>query len=245
MSRYLIPTLCATLALLVGCGGGGKDDRGLRYMPDMYDSPAKKSQEAWRKPAEVDDEGKEVGRPVDVPMMLTPVEGSVPRDFSPYDIPDTPEGLELAKELVNPISPTTEVLRRGHERFDIFCAVCHGKDGQVANSFVAGEGRVQGIVSITTPTVNEMPDGQIYHIVTHGRGRMPNYQAQLLPEDRWAVIHYLRALHRATSAKGEELQVLERSERSGAAERFAPAVAPVPEYEQEDWPANIQREESK
>jgi len=244
MPRYLIPTLCIVVALLAGCGEG-KDERGLRYMPEMYDSPAKKSQEAWRKPAVTDDQGNVVERPVDVPMMLTPVEGSVPRDFSPYDIPDTPEGLELAKGLVNPIQPTEAVLRRGHERFDIFCAVCHGKDGQAANSYVAGEGRVQGIVSITTPTVDAMPDGQIYHIVTHGRGRMPNYSAQLLPQDRWAVIHYLRALHRATSAKGDELKALEQAEIEGAGERFEPLPEPVPEYQQQDWPAKIQREESK
>lgn len=245
MSRFLSAILGLVLAAaVVGCGES-KDERGLNYMPDMYDSPAKKSQEAWRTPAVVDEDGKVVQQPVDVPMMLEPVAGSVPRDFNAYDIPNTPEGLESAMALENPIAPTVPVLIRGQDRYDIFCAVCHGKDGQVANSYVAGEGRVQGIVSITTPTVAAMPDGQVFHIITHGRGRMPNYRAQLLPEDRWSVIHYLRALNDAVSGDEEALRTFERLEREGAKGLFRPLPEPIPEYERSTWPGKIRREENQ
>ena len=241
----LVGVALSAVALLVVAGcGSGKDERGLRYMPDMYDSPAKKSQEAWRKEAVLDEDGNVISPAVDYSVMLQPVDGSVPRDFNPYDIADTPEGLEEAKLLPNPVTPTVQVLRRGRDRYDIYCAVCHGKDGQAANSYVAGEGRVQGIVSITTPGVAAYPDGQIYHIITHGRGRMPHYRAQLLPEDRWAVIHYLRSLHAATSAEGDALDALkELDDDSG--EQFEPLPEPVPEYLQQDWPDKIQREDDK
>ncbi len=246
MLRIVIPTLAVLCTLAASGCGGSKDDRGLRYMPDMADSAAKKSQEAWRQEQVLGEDGTLVSPAIDVPAMLEPVAGSVPRDFNPYDIPDTVEGLEQAKQLVNPLSPAVPVLRRGQDRFDIYCAVCHGKDGQVANSFVGGEGRrVQGIVSITTPTVAAMPDGQIYHIITHGRGRMPDYSAQLLPEDRWAVIHYLRALHAAVSAEGEALRELEQLEAGGAEERFRPLPVPVPEYDLQRWPDKIRREEAE
>ena len=58
-----------------------------------------------------------------------------------------------------------------------------------------------------------MPDGEIYHIISHGRGRMPNYRAQLESEERWAVVHYMRALHRATAVGEDELEALEALER--------------------------------
>ncbi|MDA3959226.1 MAG: cytochrome c [Planctomycetota bacterium] len=235
----IIAVVFAALAVS-GCGEG-KSKRGLNYFPDMYNSPGLKSQEALQKEAELDDQGNVVTPATDIPAMVPPVAGTVSRDFNPYDLPDTPEGLELAKQLSNPAAPTREVLMRGQERFNIYCAVCHGKDGNVANSYVAGEGRVQGIVSINTDSVAAMPDGQIYHIITNGRGRMPHYRAQLLPEDRWSVIHYLRALHTAVAAKGDALQELEQIQDE-AQERFRQLPEPVPEYEQGQWPAKIRPE---
>ncbi|MHC5067714.1 MAG: c-type cytochrome [Planctomycetota bacterium] len=236
-TRTFAAAACAFALTLGGCSDA-KDERGLRYMPDMMDAPALKAQEA-RTVTTAD------GTVYEVPAMMAPVEGTLARDFVAYDIANTAEGLEQAKGLVNPLSPTVAVLKRGQDRFDIYCAVCHGKDGNVANSYVAGEGRVQGIVSISTPGVTAMPDGQIYHIMTHGRGRMPNYRAQLSADDRWSVIHYLRALTTAVSAKDAAAQDLEQRQRDGAAEQFRQPAPTVPEYEQGQWPSNIQREDAQ
>lgn len=241
MPEVPFPTVLALGALVLAGCGEGKAERGLNYVPDMYNTPAVESQEAIDLPEEVDDNGNVTTPATAVPGMAPPVAGTVPRGFNPYHLPDTAEGLEQAKELSNPLAPTRRVLMRGEDRYNIFCAVCHGKDGNVANSYVAGEGRVQGIISINTDNVAAMPDGQIYHIITHGRGRMPHYRAQLLPEDRWAVIHYLRALRTATTADGEELRALEAAQPE-TRERFRQLPEPVPEYERDQWPDKIRRE---
>ena len=65
---------------------------------------------------------------------------------------------------------------------------------------------------------------------------MPNYRAQLPPEDRWAVVHYLRALKAATDVKDADKIRLEELERTGAADDFQPAQPPVPEYDRTSVP---------
>ena len=237
--RKLVLLIAGSVLLFTGCGETDEQDgRGLRYFPDMYSSPVLESQEAFVVPAVYDENGVQVTPAREIPVMLTPPEGSVPRDFTPYDLADDIYGLVASKELVNPLSPTADVLKLGREKYDIYCAVCHGKDGNHNNGNVVG--KVQGILSINTGNVNVKPDGEIYHIITNGRGRMPHYKAQLLPEDRWAVVHYVRAIYRATKGDKSELEQLEDA---GASDEFAPARPAVPAYERRAWPDDkVQKE---
>lgn len=235
--RWTAP-IAALLLALVGCEEG-KGERGLRYMPDMAESSAYKAQEAMVVPPEVDAEGEPVAPPQHVPAMLEPVPGTLPRDFVPYDLPDTQAGLEAARELVNPLAPTPAVLRLGQDRYNVFCAVCHGRTGNKDDGYVAG--RVAGILSIDTENVASMPDGQIYHIISNGRGRMPDYRAQLLPDERWAVIHYVRAL--GLAAREDLQEELRAREAAGARTRFPPREEPVPGYERGRWPQGRKRPE--
>ncbi len=198
--------IVAALAVLSGCSDE-KDSRGIDYMPDMYVTPAEKSQYANAVVLVGDKKDERLDRPLmskaeggeihHVPVMLTPPEGTLSRDFVPYPI--AADQGPAAKNLANPYLPTAEVLKRGQKYFNINCAVCHGNDGNAANGYVAKQ--FTGVLSLNGPNLNLLSDGEIYHIVTHGRGRMPNYRAQLLPENRWAVVHYVRALNRATLAQ--------------------------------------------
>ena len=226
----------AILGLLAGCGGE-KDSRGIDYMPDMYVSPAQKSQYAEeivlggeRRDERVDlavmapATGGEIHH---IPVMLTPPPGTVPRDFVPY--PLEPTDFAGAKKRTSPYLPTADVLKRGQHYYNIACAVCHGNDGNAANGYVAKQ--FTGITSLHGPSLNLLSDGEIYHIITHGRGRMPSYRAQLLPENRWAVVHFVRALNRATLAltdAGKELAAAEAALKKApddAAAQLAVAAA--------------------
>ena len=234
----MLPFMAVTvlLAAMTSCNDNKIDERRIKYMPDMATSPVLESQEAFVID-QVDADGNVVGQR-HIPVMQMPVTGTVSRDFVAYDI--AKDDLESANALVNPVAPTAEILTRGRDRYNIFCAVCHGQDGNVANAYVAG--KVNGIISINTDNVAGKTDGEIYHIITHGRGRMPNYKAQLLPEDRWAIIHYLRALKaagdvaegRADEVVAEQIKALQATE----ADAFAPIPEPVPEYELNQWPDN-------
>lgn len=212
--RNLAVLGCTTVVLaLVGCGSEEKSDRGIKFMPEMYDSPAYKSQSVMER---TDADGKTVRH---IPMMLTPPAGSISRDAAPYQL----DALDFsgARELANPLLPSAEVLKTGQRWFNITCATCHGVDGNAANGSVAPTkakpNRFGGVPSLNAANVERLSDGEIFHIITVGRARMPSLHAQVLPEQRWAVIHYLRALNRATLALGDTEKQLAELEKAAAA----------------------------
>jgi mono/diheme cytochrome c family protein len=61
--------------------------------------------------------------------------------------------------------------------------------------------------SLLSQKVSQWPDGRIYHLITRGQNLMPSYASQILPEDRWAVIQYVRALERAANPLPQDLRV--------------------------------------
>ena len=157
------------------------------YMPDMVYSPALKAQE-----------GSVVMNGVE--QMRTPVPGTVPRGYQayPYKDPDT-----AGRELKNPVRPTAATMARGQVVFNTYCVACHGPKGE-------GDGEVvkSGMprMSLQTDQVREYPDGKIYHFISAGKNVMPSYASQIAPGDRWATIHYLRALHKSKRPTAEDLK---------------------------------------
>ncbi len=157
------------------------------------------------------------------------------RELAPYDI--APTDFAAAKLLVNPLAPTAATLREGQHAFATFCAVCHGVDGNAVNGFVAPTKerplRFTGVPSLNGANVARLSDGEIYHIITLGRNRMPNYRAQLPPHARWSAILYLRALDRATLAVSDAEATLAKLE-SEAAEGGAHAADPLAKIDLEN-----------
>lgn len=94
---------------------------------------------------------------------------------------------------------------RGRERFDIHCSICHGLSGQGGNG-PQGHGLVGRRWPVAIPNLhfqsgegkdNRVPglaDGELFEIITYGKNTMPAYGARLSVEDRWAIVHYIRAL---------------------------------------------------
>jgi len=145
--------------------------------------------------------------------MHPPVPGTVPRGFTPYRYA-VEDSLIAQRELVNPLPRTADVLGRGQRVFMTYCVVCHGPKGN-------GEGYIVPKFpmppSLLSPKVSGWADGRIFHVVTRGQNLMPSYASQILPEDRWAVIHYVRALERAANPRPEDLKAAGISDTTAAA----------------------------
>jgi mono/diheme cytochrome c family protein len=94
---------------------------------------------------------------------------------------------------INPLPVNEALLQRGRERFDIYCAPCHGRLGD-GNGITKKIGDMPAVANLHDLRIVEMPDGEIFDTVTHGKGLMGAYGPLLSTRDRWAVIAYLRAL---------------------------------------------------
>jgi mono/diheme cytochrome c family protein len=109
---------------------------------------------------------------------------------------------------VFPFRVDAAVMARGQERFNIFCAPCHGRTGQ-------GDGMVvlrgyRRPPSIHQDRLRDAPVGHFFDVITSGFGAMPDYAAQIRAEDRWAIIAYVRALQLSGHATLDEVPVAER-----------------------------------
>ena len=191
-SFWLVFMFLTLLMLSMHCNYAANKS-GLHYFLDMHDSPALKSQEedfTNENRESVTGMSKSPSQSGIYSSMRTPPEGSIPRNhqFYPYDVADF---ARAGRELTNPILPSAENLARGQDNFNRQCAVCHGYlgdgKGPVSNHF-------RDIPSLRTQTIKGWSDGEIFHIITMGRGRMYPFAAQILVEDRWKIIQYVRFL---------------------------------------------------
>ncbi|MBI4366471.1 MAG: cytochrome c [Deltaproteobacteria bacterium] len=157
------------------------------YMPDMADAVSVKAYEG-----DAASPGNRSVRP--------PVKGTIPRGFTPYPYPESPEA---AASLRNPLPRTTAILRQGQKTFQTHCQVCHGGRGLGDGPIVPKFPKPPSLVS---EKVGAWTDGRIFHVITRGQNLMPSYAAQVSPEERWAAIHYVRVLQRAAHPTPEDIR---------------------------------------
>jgi len=140
--------------------------------------------------------------------MRKPVEGTVARNFVPYEYKDQLQQPE--KPLENPLLPTKEALELGKKKFLTFCSPCHG-------NYAEGDSRLNGQFpnppTLHSNKVRNWKDGNIYHVITNGQNIMPSYASQVTREERWAIIHYIRVLQKAKNASEAEV-LLSKKESS-------------------------------
>lgn len=132
-------------------------------------------------------------------------------------------------------APVTEAtLKRGRERYNIYCNVCHGQTGAADGTIVMrgflkppafweqpedkrahlSRGlKYQGAGDVP---LNDAPVGYLFHVITHGYGAMGSYSAQVPVEDRWAIAAYIRALQEANRKGGAGAKVAAASGTEGA-----------------------------
>src|SRR6185369_5843091 len=93
---------------------------------------------------------------------------------------------------VNPYPITAQLLRRGQERFNIYCSPCHGRQGDGMG--ITKKLGMATVKSLHEPAVVKETDGEIFTVITNGRNTMGPYGPNVPAEDRWAIIAYVRAL---------------------------------------------------
>ena len=125
--------------------------------------------------------------------LREPVPGTVKRNengYLPYRIHK--DSAEYAgRILINPLDSTSEILAEGKTLFGVYCLTCHGESGQ-------GDGLVgkvfMGVPPYNLGRVKELPEGQIFHTITHGRGRMMSHASQVSVDERWKITRYVQVL---------------------------------------------------
>jgi mono/diheme cytochrome c family protein len=169
------------LTAILGCDRT-RNQPGWDYFPDMFYSTAYETYTVNPNFAD----GK---------TMRTPVEGTIPRGYIPFEYNTTPESrIKAGSELVNPFKPDPANIERGKIIYDIYCNICHGPAG-------SGDGYLfqSGLYPmkprpIAGPTAAPLKDGEIYHTITLGFVSMGPYGTLVMPDDRWKVVLYVRQL---------------------------------------------------
>ena len=106
--------------------------------------------------------------------------------------------------------PITEVmLKRGQERYGIYCVPCHDKTGG-GQGIVVKHGYPQA-TNLNEAYSLHMADGQVYSAIAYGVRNMPSYGTQIPVEDRWAIVAYVRALQFSQHATVDDVPVERRS----------------------------------
>jgi mono/diheme cytochrome c family protein len=111
-----------------------------------------------------------------------------------------------------PLPLTRALLERGRDRFNIYCAACHGEDG-FGRSIVVGRG-FPAPPSYQETWLIRAPAGHFFEVITHGIGRMYPLADRIEPRDRWAIVAYVRALQRSQHATLDDVPSAERQHLS-------------------------------
>ena len=193
------------LAVTMFACGAEDDYPGLEYAPNMYHSVpyepltqiTNEEEGKW-----LSNRGDDLGEyynsnpnnPHNMNMRL-PAENTVRRTkggFLPYRVHK--DSLDFAARYVtNPMDSTEALLDDGEELYITFCAACHGENGD--GQGLVGQ-RIKGVPSYKVGRVSEVSEGHIFHVITHGKGRMGAHGSQISQEDRWKIVEYVQLLQK-------------------------------------------------
>jgi mono/diheme cytochrome c family protein len=128
----------------------------------------------------------------------------------------TPQGAAAYPDDVEmfPIPVTKDLVRRGKERYEIFCSACHGLTGN-GDGMIVRRG-FRRAASFNDDRLRQAPVGHFFDAITNGWGAMPSYAPQIPAQDRWAIIAYIRALQ------------LSQQKQQGQTPAGQPAATPSP-----------------
>ena len=191
--------LVFTLSLMLLSCSADKDNPGVEYAPNMYHSTpyeplsqvTDKEIGSWLDSNPDDNHGEFYNSNPYNPYGMTmrdPVPNTVKRSsYLPYRIPK--DSLELAALIKNPLATTEEVLKEGKVLYTQYCNHCHGEKGM-------GDGLVgiayKGVTAYNSRAVKNRSEGEIFHVITHGKGRMWAHGSQVSIENRWKIVKYVQ-----------------------------------------------------
>jgi mono/diheme cytochrome c family protein len=197
--RIKFVLVAGIVAGLMSCGSD-PNDTGTEFAPNMYHS-------VGYEPMSQTEGDTNTINPLGMNMRL-PVKGTVSRKS--YTGSDSLKQAFLAQELIsktiptdsisysekslfNPIAATPENIEAGKLQYERFCQHCHGEtgkgDGLVAKAY-------KGVPVYSSDALKTMNDGHIYHVITHGKGRMWAHGSQISSENRWKIVLYVHELQK-------------------------------------------------
>ena len=186
--NILFATSLVLLLFLSSCSNYGDEKTGYEFMPDMYRSPSLEIY-GWNSYFK------------DSLNARKPVEGTLPRGFVGFDYENTLDDYLLAgQELKSPYDYTTDNLEEGKQLFEMFCAHCHGNNGNGKGSIshpVYGAIPAYSddvMIRRTGGTMNELKAGNIYHAIYHGLNAMGPHNSQVNDKERWLITMYVQEL---------------------------------------------------
>ena len=198
-SIHKFTLLAGLTAGLLSCGSD-PNDTGTEFAPNMYNSVG------YEPMTQLQGDTNKIN-PYGMNMRL-PVEGTVSR--KKYTGADSLKKAFLAQELVsktipsdsisyseallkNPLAATPENIEAGKLQYERFCQHCHGEagkgDGLVAKAY-------KGVPVYSSDALKDVNDGHIYHVITHGKGRMWPHGSQISSENRWKIVLYVHELQK-------------------------------------------------
>lgn len=125
-----------------------------------------------------------------------------------------------------PFEATQATIQRGHDRYQIQCAVCHGATG-TGNGIATKYGLV-GVANLQQQRLSDMSDGEIYNTLVNGKNTMLGYGASVQVPDRWAIIAYIRTLqHKDPTMHTETKTVPSPTPASATTVPATPAASPA------------------
>ena len=193
-------TLLAGLAAgLLSCGSD-PNDTGTEFAPNMYNSVG------YEPMTQLQGDTNKIN-PYGMNMRL-PVAGTVSRKR--YTGADSLKKAFLAQELLaktvpndslsysaallkNPLAATPENIEAGKAQYERFCQHCHGEGGK-GDGLVAKQ--YKGVPVYSSDALKDVNDGHIYHVITHGKGRMWPHGSQISSENRWKIVLYVHELQK-------------------------------------------------
>lgn len=208
MSGRLALLACVVVPLLGGCERG---------MHDMYQQP----KDGPGSPSRLFADGSAERPPVAGTVVHSRGEAAETtggRRGGDRPPPATVNGavVRAVDAPARPPAVTLALLQRGRQRYDIYCAACHGLDGR-------GDGMVvkRGFPAPPTyhsPRLRRAPDSHFYDVISDGYGVMYPYADRIDPADRWAIVAYVRALQLSRHVLPGHLPAQDRAvlERVGA-----------------------------
>lgn len=139
------------------------------------------------------------------------VPGTVPRGMAQTDEAFFTGRMKGKLVTTLPMPATKEVLKRGQERYTIYCSPCHGRLGD-GKGMINQRGLILGRypADYNTDRLRKMPIGHFFDVMTNGYGAMYSYAARLDPLDRWAVAAYIRALQLSQNASLNDVPASEQ-----------------------------------
>lgn len=201
---FVITGFLAVSTGMISCGGANGNDPGEAYMPDMYYSRAYETYGYNSDPESHDLKSRGA--------MYTgkPVPGTMARgDAYTFQIPEGDSGYIQAAAYPSPLNTmkmTAPQMKEAERLYLVNCAICHGTnlDGN-GPLWKNGDGPYPAAPrNLKDDYTKKLSDGQMYHVMTYGKGQMGSYASQLFPEQRWWITSYIRSKQGVGAAAGSD-----------------------------------------